>query len=113
MTCLIGRKIIKRIYLFSKEYQLTGNFKAKTSEPTKSVRQKRNICVFLVSRPYLGFCFDSKHFIVNCEQNIVKFFSELKSEKTHIFIFGLMAQEEHTHGTTACMRLLEIIFSRN
>ena len=31
------------------------------------------ICVFQVSRPYLGFCPDPKHFIVNCEQNVVNF----------------------------------------
>ena len=29
--------------------------------------------MFQVSRPYLGFCPDPKHFIVNCEQNTVKF----------------------------------------
>ena len=29
--------------------------------------------VFQISRPSLGFCPDSKHFIVNCEQNVVKF----------------------------------------
>ena len=38
-----------------------------------NIRQKKNICVFQVSRPYLGFCPDPKHFIVNCEQNVVKF----------------------------------------
>ena len=32
-----------------------------------------NISVFQVSLPYLGFCPDPKHFIVNCEQNVVKF----------------------------------------
>ena len=45
------------------------------------IRQKKKIyiyiymcvCVFQVSRPYLGFCPDPKHFIVNCEQNVVKF----------------------------------------
>ena len=37
------------------------------------VRPKQNICVFQVSRPYLGFCPNPKHFIVNCEQNVVKF----------------------------------------
>ena len=37
------------------------------------VRPKQNICVFQVSRPYLSFCPDPKHFIVNCEQNVVKF----------------------------------------
>ena len=36
-------------------------------------QKKRNICVFQVSRPYLGFCPDPKHFIVNWEQNVVKF----------------------------------------
>ena len=34
---------------------------------------KNNLCVFQVSRSYLGFCIDPKHFIVNCEQNFVKF----------------------------------------
>ena len=34
--------------------------------------KKKNICVFQVSRPYLGFCPNPKHFIVNCEQNVVK-----------------------------------------
>ena len=29
--------------------------------------------VFQVSRPYLEFCPDPKHFIVNCEQNVVRF----------------------------------------
>ena len=38
-----------------------------------TLRPKKIICVFLVSRPYLGFCSDPKHFIVNCKQNIVKF----------------------------------------
>ena len=38
-----------------------------------STKAKINICVFQVSRPYLGFCPDPKHFIVNCEQNVVKF----------------------------------------
>ena len=33
----------------------------------------KNICVFQVSRPYLGFCHDPKHFIVNSELNVVKF----------------------------------------
>ena len=37
---------------------------------------QKNICVFQVSRPYLGFCPDPKHFIVNCEQNVVKFAGE-------------------------------------
>ena len=31
---------------------------------------KNNICVFQVSRPYLGFRPDPKHFIVDCEQNV-------------------------------------------
>ena len=31
------------------------------------------MCVFQVSRPYLGFCPDPKHLIVNCEQTVVKF----------------------------------------
>ena len=34
---------------------------------------KKNIYVFQVSRRYLAFCPDPKHFIMNCEQNIVKF----------------------------------------
>ena len=37
------------------------------------IRPKKYIYVFQVSRPYLGFCPDPKHFIVNCEQNVVKF----------------------------------------
>ena len=37
------------------------------------MRPKKNMCVFQVSRPYLGFCPDPKHFILNCEQNVVKF----------------------------------------
>ena len=35
------------------------------------LRQEKKICVFQVSRPYLGFCLDPKHFTVNCEQNVV------------------------------------------
>ena len=38
-----------------------------------NLRPKQNICVFQVSRPYLGFCPDLKHFIVDYEQNVVKF----------------------------------------
>ena len=34
--------------------------------------KKKYICVFHVSRSYLGFCPDPKHFISNCEQNVVK-----------------------------------------
>ena len=45
-------------------------------------RQKKSICVFQVSRPYLGVCPDSKHLIVNCEQNVVKF-----AEKTGENVF--------------------------
>ena len=26
------------------------------------------MCVFQVSQPYVGFCHDPKHFIVNCEK---------------------------------------------
>ena len=38
------------------------------------IRQKKKyICVFQVSRPYLGFCPDPKDFFVNCVQNVVKF----------------------------------------
>ena len=39
----------------------------------RSHKAEKNICVFQVSRPYLGFCPDLKHSIVNCEQNVVKF----------------------------------------
>ena len=35
--------------------------------------QKKKICMFQVSWPNLGFFPDPKHFIVNCEQNIVKY----------------------------------------
>ena len=35
-------------------------------------RQKKSVCVFQVSKPYLDCCPDPKHFIVNCEQNDVK-----------------------------------------
>ena len=34
---------------------------------------KKYICVFQVSRPYLGFCPDPKRFIVSYEQTVVKF----------------------------------------
>ena len=39
----------------------------------KKTKKTNNRCVFQVSRPYLGFCPDPEHFIVNCEQNVVKF----------------------------------------
>ena len=39
----------------------------------KIIRPKKYLCMFQVSRPYLGFCLDPKHFIVSCEQNVVKF----------------------------------------
>ena len=35
-------------------------------------KKKKKICVFQVSRPYLGFCPNPKDFIVNSEENIVK-----------------------------------------
>ena len=35
--------------------------------------RKKYICEFQVSRPYLGFCPDPKHFIVQNEQNIDKY----------------------------------------
>ena len=35
------------------------------------LRPPKNICVFQVSQPNLGFCPDPKQFIVNCEQNVV------------------------------------------
>ena len=35
--------------------------------------KKKNVCVFQVSRPYIGFCPDPKPFIVKCEQHIVKY----------------------------------------
>ena len=41
------------------------------------IRPKNFICVFQVSWPYLDFCPDPKHFIVNCEQNVVKFGEKL------------------------------------
>ena len=48
------------------------NFR-KLGAKRRIIRPKKYICVFQVSRPYLGFGADSKHFIVNCEQNVVKF----------------------------------------
>ena len=36
-------------------------------------KKKIYICVFQVSQPYLCFCPDPKHFIVDCEQNVVRF----------------------------------------
>ena len=36
-------------------------------------KEKKYMCVFQVSRSYLGFCPDPKHFIVKCEQNIGKY----------------------------------------
>ena len=53
--------------------------------PVKTVRPKKNLCVFQVFRPYLGFCPDPKHFIVNCEQNVVKF-AEKSIEKCNFCI---------------------------
>ena len=37
------------------------------------IRLMRSICVFQVSRPYLGFYPDTKHFIMSCKQNIVEY----------------------------------------
>ena len=53
------------------------------SIPSKA--KKKKICVFQVSRPYLGFCPDPKHFVVNCEQNVVKF-AEKCIEKCNFYI---------------------------
>ena len=39
----------------------------------KKKKKKIYICMFQVSRPYLGFWPDPKNFIVNCEQNVVRF----------------------------------------
>ena len=39
----------------------------------KKKKKKKKKCVFQVSRPDIDFCSDPKHFIVNCEQNVVKF----------------------------------------
>ena len=55
------------------------------TELWNSTKAKKNICVFQVSRPYLGFCPDPKHFIVNCEQNVVKF-AEKCIEKCNFYI---------------------------
>ena len=46
------------------------------------------MCVFQVSRPYLGFCHDPKPFIVNVEENIVKYAEKWgkSSEKCNIYI---------------------------
>ena len=41
------------------------------------MRPKQNMCVFQVSRPYVGFCPGPEYFIVNCEENIVKLESML------------------------------------
>ena len=41
--------------------------------PYETLGPKQKICVFQVSRPYLGFCPDPKRFIANCEENIVKY----------------------------------------
>ena len=49
------------------------------------VRPREYICVFQVSRPYIGFCPDPKHFIVNCEQNVVKYVEKC-SEKCMFYI---------------------------
>ena len=40
---------------------------------TSKLRPKIYLCVFQISRPYLGFCPDPKHFIVNFEENTVKY----------------------------------------
>ena len=37
-----------------------------------TIRPPKNVCVFQVSRPYLGFCPNPKHFIVNSEEITVK-----------------------------------------
>ena len=36
------------------------------------ILKPKQLYVFQVSRPYLGFCSDPKHFIVNFEENVVK-----------------------------------------
>ena len=62
--------------------------------------KKKYICVFQVSRPYLGFCPNPKHFKVNCEQNVVKFakkcnfcikyFDKIKCYVDHTYFFPYM-----------------------
>ena len=59
-----------RIYWFRiKDADSSMNFVSLQNSWFASLGQK---CVFQVSRPYLGFGPNPKHFVVNCEQNIAK-----------------------------------------
>ena len=64
----------RRTFIKNTQILLKNQHAATTRLFLQKVRPKKYIyiCVFQVSRPYLGFCLDPKHFIVNCEQNVVK-----------------------------------------
>ena len=56
--------------------QMSDDSCLSSNEPAHEIlvlRPKRHLCMFQVSRPYLGFCPDPKHFIANFKQNSVKY----------------------------------------
>ena len=71
---------------------------------TIPILAKKQICAFQVSRPYLSFCPDHKHFTVNSEENTVK--NAEKSGKMFVCVcWGLTSQstifQSHRDGATA------------
>ena len=68
----IGEHVVKFIYL---PYINRPNSEYLEINHCLEVRPKKYTCICMsqVSRPYLGFCPDPKHFIANCEQNVFKF----------------------------------------
>ena len=61
------------INIISGQTSVIGKILASKPVINTIFKAKKNICVFQVSRLYLGFCPDPIHFIVDCEQNVVKF----------------------------------------
>ena len=83
------------------------------------LRPQKHVCVFQVSRPYLGFCPDPKHFIVNCEQNVdksagkwgncieksnfyIKYFDKIKCYADRLYlVFSELKPETHIYNFLA------------
>ena len=62
-----------RLTVLEPKRPVVGSLNLRLHWKLPQIRQKKKICVLQVSRPYLGFSPDPKHFIVDCEQIVVKF----------------------------------------
>ena len=57
--------------------------------------------MFQVSQPYKGFCPHPKHFIVNCEQNIVKYAGKCGGKCNFYIKYFDNADRPYPKGTSA------------